>query len=94
VTGRLKKQLDTAYGLFTTTEGELAHLVSLELGGAVADPANLWVGPGKIPNPKDAVETSCTARCSPVRSEALTDHVTVTHDGDGTTVGMTTKVHR
>jgi hypothetical protein len=56
VTGKLKKQIDAAYGLPTTTEGELDHLVSLELGGALADPANLWVEPGKIPNPKDAVE--------------------------------------
>jgi hypothetical protein len=56
VTGKLKKQLDTAYGLPTTTDGELDHLVSLELGGAPSDPANLWVEPGKIPNPKDAVE--------------------------------------
>lgn len=56
VTGRLKKQIDTAYGLPTTTQGELDHLVSLELGGAPSDPANLWVEPGGIPNPKDAVE--------------------------------------
>lgn len=58
VTGKLKDQIDTAYGLPTTTEGELDHLVSLELGGAPADPANLWVEPGKIPNPKDAVENN------------------------------------
>ncbi|WP_328617173.1 hypothetical protein OHS18_13060 [Amycolatopsis sp. NBC_00355] len=65
VTGKLKKQLDTAYGLPTTTEGELDHLVSLELGGALADPANLWVEPGKIPNPKDAVENKLhSAVCS------------------------------
>jgi hypothetical protein len=56
VTGTLKTQLDTAYSLPATTEGELDHLVSLELGGAPSDPANLWVEPGKIPNPKDAVE--------------------------------------
>ncbi len=40
-------------------------LVSLELGGALADPANLWVEPGKIPNPKDAVENKLhSAVCS------------------------------
>lgn len=56
VTGKLKKQLDAAYGLPTTTDGELDHLISLELGGAPADPANLWIEPGAIPNPKDTVE--------------------------------------
>ena len=56
VTNRIKRQLDLAYGLATTTRGELDHLVSLELGGAPDDPRNLWVEPGSIPNPKDAVE--------------------------------------
>jgi hypothetical protein len=65
VTGKLKKQIDTAYGLPTTTEGELDHLISLELGGAPSDPANLWVEPGKIPSPKDAVENKLhSAVCS------------------------------
>ncbi len=35
---------------------EYDHLVSLELGGAVNDPRNLWPEPGSSPNPKDAVE--------------------------------------
>ena len=35
---------------------EYDHLVSLELGGAVNDPRNLWPEPGASPNPKDAVE--------------------------------------
>ncbi|WP_410626249.1 hypothetical protein [Amycolatopsis sp. cmx-8-4] len=65
VTGKLKTQIDTAYGLPTSTTGELDHLVSLELGGAPSDPANLWVEPGKIPNPKDAVENKLhSAVCS------------------------------
>lgn len=65
VTDKIKKQIDAAYSLPTTTEGELDHLVSLELGGALADPANLWVEPGKIPNPKDAVENKLhSAVCS------------------------------
>lgn len=56
VTAQIKKDTDLAYGLPTDTMGELDHLESLELGGAPADPRNLWVEPGKIPNPKDAVE--------------------------------------
>jgi len=35
---------------------EYDHLVSLELGGAVNDPANLWPEPGASPNPKDRLE--------------------------------------
>jgi hypothetical protein len=35
---------------------EYDHLVSLELGGAVNDPRNLWPEPGDSPNPKDSVE--------------------------------------
>ena len=56
VTIKLKKQIDQAYGLSTSTQGELDHLISLELGGAPSDPRNLWVEPGPIPNPKDEVE--------------------------------------
>jgi hypothetical protein len=37
---------------------EYDHLVSLELGGAVNDPRNLWPEPGGSPNPKDAVENA------------------------------------
>lgn len=61
VTNRIKAQIDQAYGLPTNTEGELDHDVSLELGGAPDDPRNLWVEPGKIPNPKDAVENKLRA---------------------------------
>ena len=35
---------------------EYDHLVSLELGGAVNDPRNLWPEPPASPNPKDSVE--------------------------------------
>ena len=35
---------------------EYDHLVSLELGGAVNDPRNLWPEPCGSPNPKDSVE--------------------------------------
>ena len=35
---------------------EYDHLVSLELGGALNDPRNLWPEPGGSPNPKDALE--------------------------------------
>jgi hypothetical protein len=39
--------------------------VSLELGGAPDDPRNLWVQPGTIPKPKDAVENKLNqAVCS------------------------------
>jgi hypothetical protein len=65
VTNKLKKQIDAAYKLPVSTTGELDHLISLELGGAPSDPANLWVEPGKIPNPKDAVENKLhSAVCS------------------------------
>lgn len=56
LTDRMKKQSDQSYGLATSASGEYDHLISLELGGAPSDPRNLWVEPGKIPNPKDAVE--------------------------------------
>lgn len=56
VTTRIKRDVAVAYGLPAETQGELDHLISLELGGAPSDVRNLWVEPGKIPNPKDAVE--------------------------------------
>jgi hypothetical protein len=37
---------------------EYDHLVSLELGGAVNDPRNLWPEPDGSPNPKDSVENA------------------------------------
>jgi hypothetical protein len=41
---------------------EYDHLVSLELGGAVNDPRNLWPEPGRSPNPKDSLENRLHAR--------------------------------
>ena len=54
-----------AYGIPAGTPAELDHLINLDLGGA-NDAANLWPETGKIPNPKDAVESKlhtwvCTA---------------------------------
>lgn len=41
------------------------HLISLELGGAPADPKNLWPEPHASPNAKDKVEDFLhTAVCS------------------------------
>jgi hypothetical protein len=37
---------------------EYDHLVSLELGGAVNEPRNLWPEPEGSPNPKDGVENA------------------------------------
>ena len=55
-TNKMKAATAKAYNLSPDETGEYDHLVSLELGGAPDDPRNLWVEPGKIPNPKDAVE--------------------------------------
>ena len=55
-TNKMKAATAKAYQLPASETGEYDHLVSLELGGAPDDPRNLWVEPGKIPNPKDAVE--------------------------------------
>lgn len=42
-----------------TKDYEEDHLISLELGGAPQDPANLWPEPGASPNPKDKIENLC-----------------------------------
>jgi len=49
-----------AYGYAGRPAGdfEYDHLVSLELGGAVNDPRNLWPESGASPNPKDSVENT------------------------------------
>jgi Excalibur calcium-binding domain len=49
-----------AYGYSGRSPGdfEYDHLVSLELGGAVNDPRNLWPESGASPNPKDSVENA------------------------------------
>lgn len=47
-----------AYGYsgHSPSDFEYDHLVSLELGGAINDPRNLWPESGASPNPKDSVE--------------------------------------
>lgn len=60
VTGKMKQASALSYHL-GDQKGEYDHLISLELGGAPDDPRNLWVQPGPIPNPKDAVENKLNA---------------------------------
>jgi hypothetical protein len=55
-TNQVKLQSYADYGISPSVKAELDHLIPLELGGAPADPKNLWVEPGSIPNPKDSVE--------------------------------------
>jgi len=67
VTNKLKTQGISAYGYSDTSMSsyEEDHLISLELGGAPADPKNLWPEPGGSPNPKDKVENDLNrAVCS------------------------------
>ncbi|MDL2342005.1 MAG: hypothetical protein QFB87_02930 [Patescibacteria group bacterium] len=56
-TSRLKRQQMAEYG-FTDSirDHEEDHLISLELGGAAADPTNLWPEPQASPNDKDRIE--------------------------------------
>ena len=58
VTNREKLASMAAYGDTGRSphDFEYDHIVSLELGGAVNDPRNLWPEPGASPNPKDSVE--------------------------------------
>jgi hypothetical protein len=60
-TNQLKIQQITAYGYTDINLGDYEedHLISLELGGASADPKNLWPEPGASPNPKDKTENLC-----------------------------------
>lgn len=60
-TNTWKRESDLSYGLPTNTLGEYDHLISLELGGAPLDTRNLWIEPGKLPNPKDKVENALHA---------------------------------
>jgi hypothetical protein len=57
-TTALKRQQLVAYGhpgdLLSGYEED--HLISLELGGAPSDAANLWPEPQASPNPKDTIE--------------------------------------
>jgi hypothetical protein len=56
VTRVMKAKSARSYGFGRDVQGEYDHLIPLELGGAPDDPRNLWLEPGRIPNPKDAVE--------------------------------------
>ena len=58
-TNKAKKIVALAYDQ-VGQEGEYDHVIPLELGGA-NDVRNLWLEPGKIPNPKDAVENKLKA---------------------------------
>ncbi|MBV8218485.1 MAG: excalibur calcium-binding domain-containing protein, partial [Solirubrobacterales bacterium] len=67
-----------AYGYSgrSPTEFEYDHLVSLELGGAVNDPRNLWPESGASPNPKDSVEDAlnrmvCDGRLPLVQAQRI-----------------------
>jgi hypothetical protein len=57
-TNPVKARQIAAYGYSDTSrkDYEEDHLIPLELGGAPADPRNLWPEPGHSPNPKDRVE--------------------------------------
>jgi hypothetical protein len=60
LTDSLKQQQIREYGYFDTNRADYEedHLIPLELGGAPADPKNLWPEAGGIPNPKDGVENA------------------------------------
>lgn len=59
VTEALKLAQMAAYGEAGPPSAyEEDHLVPLELGGAPADPADLWPEPGRSPNRKDEVESA------------------------------------
>ena len=63
-TNKLKLQQITDYGYTDKNPKsyEEDHLISLELGGAPADPKNLWPEPGASPNPKDEIENICNKK--------------------------------
>lgn len=66
-TNKLKIQQIAAYEYLDKNPRnyEEDHLISLELGGAPADPKNLWPEPGSSPNPKDKIENLCNEKvCS------------------------------
>ena len=56
-TDKVKRIMYGDYGIPDGTPSERDHLVSLELGGS-NDARNLWIEPGKVPNPKDTVENT------------------------------------
>ena len=64
-TNAMKAASAPSYDLAPGDKSEYDHLVSLELGGGPDDPRNLWVEPGTIPNPEDAVENKLHPACAP-----------------------------
>jgi hypothetical protein len=74
-TNRLKSQQMIAYGdRGPMSSYEEDHLIPLELGGSPTNPKNLWPEPGRVPNPKDAVENAakravCSGRISLVAAQ-------------------------
>lgn len=79
-TNRTKAASARSDNLGPQVKGEYDHLVALELGGAPDDPRNLWVKPGNIPNPKDAVENKLDdAVCSGLIPLATAQHAIATN---------------
>lgn len=76
LTEALKVQQMTAYGdRGPLRDYEEDHLVPLSLGGAPADPHNLWPEPGRSPNAKDDIERAanqavCSGRISLAAAQA------------------------
>lgn len=80
ITDKEKLASLVAYGDDPSARGdyEYDHLVSLELGGAVNDPRNLWPEYEASPNPKDAVENELhRAVCSGSMTLAKAQHIVV-----------------
>jgi uncharacterized protein YceK len=75
VTNKMKAASAKSYNIASNVTGEYDHLVSLQLGGAPADPRNLWVEPGSIPNEKDNTENRLNyAVCSRLIPLAVAQH--------------------
>jgi hypothetical protein len=80
-TDALKREQITAYGYTDTNPRsyEEDHLISLEIGGAPADPHNLWPEPGASPNAKDPIENQLnTALCGGLVHLADVQHAIAT----------------
>lgn len=56
---KIQQISDYGYSDLNPADYEEDHLIPLELGGAPADPANLWPEPGIVPNSKDKIENLC-----------------------------------
>ena len=79
VTGTLRGPCHTrSYGQHNV-QGELDHLVPLELGGS-NDLSNLWVEAGHIPNPKDSVENRLHREVCSGKISLHTAQVDIAHD--------------